>query len=260
MKQWLVVGVMMVFTVAPALAQLVPHNPEGITQGHVHLLSKDVDANKALFLAIGGKEVSKGNLQLIEFPGSYVMLRRGEPSGPSEGSTADHFGFMVKDMADAVAKWKAAGGTVEPGTAQQWFYTLDRAKIEVFEDKKQEIPIRFDHVHMFPSADKESETWYVKNFGAVPTNRNSPNYEESRIPGALLKFQRKQGKLAPSKGRALDHIGFEVKNIEQVRAKLEAAGAKFDGDTRNVPNTNLKVAFFTDPWGTYVEISENLAP
>jgi hypothetical protein len=29
---------------------------------------------------------------------------------------------------------------------------------------------------------------------------------------------------------------------------------------RQVPNTNLKIAFLTDPWGTYIELTEGLAP
>jgi len=27
-----------------------------------------------------------------------------------------------------------------------------------------------------------------------------------------------------------------------------------------VPNTQTRVAFLTDPWGTYIEVTEHLAP
>ena len=79
----------------------------------------------ALFLAVGGKAVTKGNLQLIEFPGSFVMLRRmeGGPSGASEGSTLDHFGFMVKDMQDAVARVMLAFAGEERGLLGSEHYT-----------------------------------------------------------------------------------------------------------------------------------------
>ena len=41
-------------------------------------------------------------------------------------------------------------------------------------------------------------------------------------------------------------------------AKLAASGVKFDVPYRKSP-TGLGVAFFTDPWGTYVELTEGLA-
>jgi len=42
--------------------------------------------------------------------------------------------------------------------------------------------------------------------------------------------------------------------------KLEASGNKLESPPRVVPNSNVKVAFLTDPWGTYIELTENLAP
>ena len=51
-----------------------------------------------------------------------------------------------------------------------------------------------------------------------------------------------------------------MKNLEAFVKKLEAQGVKFDAPIRQVPNTKIKIAFFTDPWGTYIELTENLAP
>ncbi len=64
---------------------------------------------------------------------------------------------------------------------------------------------------------------------------------------------------APSDGRALDHIGFEVKNIDAFVAKLRAAGLKTDADIRNSANAaGLRIVYVTDPWGTKIEITEGL--
>jgi hypothetical protein len=60
--------------------------------------------------------------------------------------------------------------------------------------------------------------------------------------------------------RSLDHIGFEVKNLEEFCKKLEAAGQKFDRPYTRLPNSTTAIAFLTDPWGTYIELTENLAP
>jgi phage terminase large subunit-like protein len=66
-------------------------------------------------------------------------------------------------------------------------------------------------------------------------------------------------KLAHTKGRSLDHIGFDVKNIAEFEKRLEAQGIKFEAPIRQVPNSNTNGAFLTDPWGTYIEITEGLA-
>ena len=65
---------------------------------------------------------------------------------------------------------------------------------------------------------------------------------------------------APSRGRAVDHIGFDVTNLEEFEKRLVGLGLKFDAPLRQVPNGRTKVAFFTDPWGTYIEVTEKLAP
>jgi hypothetical protein len=58
----------------------------------------------------------------------------------------------------------------------------------------------------------------------------------------------------------LDHIGFEVRNLEDFAKKLESTGVKLDVTYRKVPALGIALAFLTDPWGTYIELTENLAP
>jgi len=66
--------------------------------------------------------------------------------------------------------------------------------------------------------------------------------------------------VAGTKGRSLDHIGFEVKNLEVFCKKLEAAGVKLDQPYHKAPNANLSLAFITDPAGTSIELTEGLDP
>ena len=63
-----------------------------------------------------------------------------------------------------------------------------------------------------------------------------------------------------TKGRAIDHIGFEMKNLDGFVKKLESQGIKLEAPVRQLPNSSLKIAFLTDPWGTYIELTEGLAP
>ena len=56
----------------------------------------------------------------------------------------------------------------------------------------------------------------------------------------------------------MDHIGFEVRDLEAFCKKLESMGVKFDVPYRKVPALGIAIAFFTDPWGTYIELTEGL--
>ena len=42
-------------TIGTATAQPAPYNEIGVTMGHWHIISKDVEANKKLLLGMGGK-------------------------------------------------------------------------------------------------------------------------------------------------------------------------------------------------------------
>src|SRR5713101_1189617 len=92
-----------ILSAAPILAQLAPPNQVGLTLGHIHLTVTDVDAQKQFWTSmIGGKLVKNGPLELIQFPGVYLMLSKGQPSATSAGSVISHFGFVVKDMPGAL--------------------------------------------------------------------------------------------------------------------------------------------------------------
>jgi hypothetical protein len=65
-----------------------------------------------------------------------------------------------------------------------------------------------------------------------------------------------------TQGRAIDHIGLEVKNLEAFMKKLEEGGVKINRPYAAAPAqlAPLKsIAFVTDPWGTYIELNEGFA-
>jgi extradiol dioxygenase family protein len=51
-----------------------------------------------------------------------------------------------------------------------------------------------------------------------------------------------------------------VQDLDAFAKKLTALGISFDVAPRQVPDSKTRVAFLTDPWGTYIEVTENLAP
>src|SRR5260221_14149009 len=97
-------------TAGTAAAQPAPFNATGVTMGHWHLASKDLEANKKIFLAMGGKLYMPGGNPLIMFPGLYINLNLGTEKGEggSQGSVVNHVGFIVDNVQARVAQWKAA--------------------------------------------------------------------------------------------------------------------------------------------------------
>ena len=153
----------------------------------------------------------------------------------------NHVGFIVKNVPESVAKWKAAGVTVLPGnngrTDQAYVETPDGLRIEILENKDQSEPIRHEHVHFFVPQDQvpAMQAWYAKIFGAKPSTTPT-NAPVDDIPGAQLRFNKADAAQAPTKGRVLDHIGFDVVDLQAFVKKLEAEGIKLDRPYSKNPN------------------------
>jgi catechol 2,3-dioxygenase-like lactoylglutathione lyase family enzyme len=242
-------------------AQTVPGNAAGLSMGHVHIFTSHVDAQKKVWIdVIGGKYLKTGPLEMARFPGVFVVFRETESKGGTEGSVLDHFGFMVKDLAATRAKLKAAGVAIVSEMPQsKALYSMfpDQIKVEFIEDAALDVPIRFHHLH-FASTDADAmRAWYAKTFDAVPGTRG--RFKTADVPGANLTWTAAETPTVATQGRALDHIGFEVRDIKQYCAKLQAAGMKLDMPPTRRDDLGLTIAFLTDAWGTRIELTEGLA-
>jgi len=246
-------------TAGRALAQPAPFNDVGVTMGHWHIAAKDVEADKKLFLAMGGKLYMPGGNPLIMFPGLYINLVLGEEKGDggTVGSVVNHVGFIVDNVQKRVAEWKAKGVDVLPGNNnrldQAFVVTPDGVRMEILEDKMQPMPIRGEHVHLsLAEADiPKAQAWYVKTFGGKPGTRN--NAPVVNLPGVQIRFAAADTKQVPTRGRVLDHIGFDVKDHAAFVKKLQAEGIKLDEPVRKSP-AGSTITYITDPWGTRIEI------
>ena len=252
------------FAATTASAQTFPFNEAGVTNGHWHLNSKDVAANEKIFVAMGGKAFEAGGRHRVMFPGVMVILDGAPgsppPTGGTEGSVVNHVGFIVNNVQEQVAKWKAAGVPVLPGTNgrldQAYVVTPDGLRIEILENKNQAVPIQSEHAHFFlpEAAISQSQAWYAKIFGAkIGTRNNAPVAD---IPGEQLRYNKIAMAQAPTKGRVLDHIGFDVKDLKGfIKNTLEPNNIKLDRPY-SVNDIGVGIAFVTDPFGTYIEIND----
>ena len=115
------------------------------------------------------------------------------------------------------------------------------------------------HIHLQVPDSLVAQKWYIDHFGATAGKR--AQFDTANVPGTEITFTKVDMPQAPTKGRSVDHMGFEVKNLDAFVAKLQAAGIKTDGAIRNSTNASgLRIVYVTDPWGTEIEITEGLRP
>ena len=223
------------------------------------MMVRDPAAHKKLWVDILGAEVAKaGSLELLKLPGIFLIVGKGEPAEGSEGSTLDHFAFRVKELAAIRAKLVAASIPLTRDDAMEIVAIFpDKVKVEFYPAPALSVPVEHFHVHFYAADIDALRAWYVKHFGAAmptPTNANATG-----VPGISYSFRKTDKPQAATKGRSLDHIGFEVKDLEAFCKKLAADGVTFESPFRDVPSLGLKIAFLIDPAGTRIELTEGLA-
>ena len=250
----------------PANAQLAEPNEAGVAMGHVHLNVRDVEAQKKFWTdQFGAAPLKREGLQGVKIPGMLILFRSQAATGGSEGTMMDHFGLKVPSLAEALKRCRAAGFQVQrefkgtEGFPNAYIIGPDDVKIELQEDTALSVPAIAYHLHFINGTGDQItlRDWYAKNFSAVVKKRGE--HDAADIPGMNLTFGiSRKPPTAGTKGRSIDHIGFEVKNLEAFCKKLEADGVKLDVAYRKVPSAGIAIAFLTDPFGTYVELTEGL--
>jgi catechol 2,3-dioxygenase-like lactoylglutathione lyase family enzyme len=247
-----------------ALAQLAPPNNAGVSMGHIHFNTNDPEAHRRFWTMLGATPAKNvGPNEVYKVRDALILVRKQEPSGGSEASTVHHIGFRIADLNGTLDKCKAAGIRIltPPGSIAKSHKANvmgpDEVNVELVGDPSLDVPAAGHHIHFYNSPIDETRAWYVKTFGAVPGKRDQ--FDAADLPGINLSFSASRGAPLPTKGRALDHIGFEVHGLEAFCKKLEAAGVKFDRPFTRMPALGLSLAFLTDPWGTNIELTEGLA-
>lgn len=275
-------GVLLAATLAISASSLAADIPAGreVAMGHLHYTVRDLSANLRFWTALGAEPVRFGELQAVQFPDLTIVLEQGDYSGLSEGAVVHHMAFRVQDLRTVVqAGFKLSYYEGYPGSAS--VLTPDGEMIELFDDTATNlwfraegdtadpvsarhnlplpVPIATHHLHLNMPEDEvpKAQQWYVRHFGAVPGQRW--NYAAADLPGINLNFSppKHPGAVAPTRGRLLDHIGFEVRDLDGFCRRLTDTGVALDQPPA-VGQGGLRSAFLTDPWGTRIELTETI--
>jgi len=265
-----------VVAASPGRAQLLLKDAP-IAYGHHHLNVTSIPADVKFFETLGGTQTTVAGRTIMKFPNVLVLLREQKPTAGTKGSSVDHIGFSVPDLRVMVDKVKAAGYrmvTKEEAPSPPWVAADDIAtqagrdvriafamgpddlKVEIVEVKTQTTPVALHHIHFAGPDNKAMQEWYVKVFGAK-ANPPGGTFQSATLPGVSLNFNQSPGAVAGTQGRAVDHIGFEIDHLADFLKKVEAMGIK-PVNVRDVPDLGVSIGFITDPWGTYIELTEGL--
>ncbi len=262
------------------LGQLYATGP--VVNGHHHFNASDIDEHLRFWVdTLGGTAGTFGNgAPIVLFPNALIFMRDQDPTAPMIGSTVNHVAFSVQNLRDTVDGLVAAGyemvtNTQAPpgvevvddigvvggdGPVSGIAYVLgpDGIKVEVLEMQAQDEPIVSHHIHFFGANAEEMRAWYMDVFGAAERPGQINGIIGADLPGLGLNFSSESSPLAGTAGRTLDHIGFEVEDLEAFTEELQAKGITLAVPYREIPAAGLAIAFVTDPWGTYIELTEGL--
>jgi len=274
-------------TVPSAFAQLVSHADAAVRIGHYHLNVTSIEAHRKFWVdTLGGTAVKFGGIDVVMFPDAFIFLRVQKPAGPSRGTAFDHIGFAVPNVPAMAMKLTAAGyqettgrepkpdAPVPPASGTSaaygrfaYFLGPDGVKIElVTNDQKDAPPIVAHHIHFINKQYVEMQQWYMKAFNATLRPGQTDFFIGADLPGVgySLNFFRWEGDQSithvPTTRRVVDHMGFEVKNLEAFCKALEAKGIKTTRPytKRDASMNNIAAAMIVDPWGVSIELTEGL--
>jgi len=274
---------LVVMVASPSDAQLM-NKQAPIVVSHYHLNVTSVEAHKKFWAdTLGGTAMKWGSagIDVIKFPDVFLFLHVQPPTGPTRGTPFDHIGFAVPDVPKVAARVVAAGYALtvgrEPGPGQnvspptagnygRFAYLVgpDGVKVElVTASEPNAPPIAHHHVHFVNKQFVEMQQWYMKVFDATLRPGQTDYFIGADLPGVgyMLNFflWEPAENLTGTAGRAVDHIGFEVRNLQEFCRRLEAKGITFTAPYRISPELNgIGTALITDPWGTRIELTEGL--
>ena len=122
------------------------------------------------------------------------------------------------------------------------------------------------HIHFINKQYVEMQQWYMKAFNATLRAGQTDFFIGADLPsvGYSLNFFRWEGDQSithvPTAGRVVDHVGFEVKNLDAFSKTLEAKGIKLirPYKKRDAAMNNIATLTIVGPWGVSIELTEGL--
>jgi hypothetical protein len=193
-------------SVPSASAQLLAAKDGPVVYGHHHLNVTSIDEHMKFWSTLGGRPVKVGTSpnEIVMFPNVLVFLRQQAPTGGTKGTTVNHLAFAVTNLRQAVDTAKAAG-----------YRIATREEAGAYDEVKDDIAFN-----------KEQQSYSALSWGLTRSRCSCPPRPLRGAGGG------DEGTAAPvvgTRGRVVDHIGFEVRDLEAFCKKLEGMIELTDG-------------------------------
>lgn len=252
-----------------------------VVVGHYALNVTSVDEHLRFWVdTLGGEsfELDELGSAAVRFPGVFLVLHEATPTGPTRGTTFDHIGMAVPDVPALTARVVEAGyeRTVgrEPGPGQaaspptagdygmfEYLLGPDGVKVELVTAQQEGAPpIAHHHVHFVNRDYVGMQQWYMRAFNATDRGNLTDFFAGADLPGVgyMLNFFSwlPADDVVGTAGRAVDHVGFEIRDLEAFCSELEAKGIELVEPYHR--QGDLGMAAIVDPWGTRLELTEGL--
>ena len=189
-------------------------------------------------------EPIEGRAEAVDCGNATIEFRQGPIMGASQGTGIDHIGFSFADLEEKMAELEAVGVRGSGVRLQRYddgstlrerpgLFKVGRifdpwgTRIEVVEDL---ATLGFHHVHLSASDPERTLGWYRETFGGVPESLRGTQDGLRFGEVWLFASEHPEGRPAPSAGRAIDHLAFEVADLDTAAVGLRDRGVRFTAD------------------------------
>jgi catechol 2,3-dioxygenase-like lactoylglutathione lyase family enzyme len=225
---------------------------------HIHLAVPNQTAAVEWYRThFDGQPTQEGADRLL-FGETRIIFQRNEKAQPSAGSVADHIGFSVADLDAAIKALEADGAKVTspardvPGLFKLAFVEDPwGVRIEVVQDSTK---LGLHHVHLRAPDPGVALNWYKDAFGGT-IGKLKDRIDGIDYGGVWLLVAK--GDTMPSRGHAIDHLGFRPVNVDAAVAALKTKNVKVTTEPRplTLPSgVSMRLAFIEGPDGVRIEL------
>ncbi len=254
------------FTVTPGLAQAADYH-------HVHITASSPAKGVEWYSDYMGCEALADRDDAANCDGVEVVFVPQATTGGSQGTGINHIGFSFEDLTAKMAELEAVGvrgsgvrlqrfedGSIVrdiPGLFKIAFiFDPWGTRIELVEDEEY---LGFHHVHLSATDSEATLAFYRDVMGGEPASLRG------RLDGLLfdnvwlLVSDHPEGATpATTQGRAIDHIGFIVSDLDSEAGTMRQAGVRFQEDPTVPANarTSAQRAFILGPDNVRIAVVE----
>jgi catechol 2,3-dioxygenase-like lactoylglutathione lyase family enzyme len=236
---------------------------ETLPYDHIHLNVPDPAAAFDWYLKNMGGTVQDEAPNRINYGTTRFMFLNRKDAQQSAGGAVDHIGFSFPDLDAKVKELEANGVKLEgpirdlPGIFKIAF-AVDPwgTRLELVQDAEL---LGLHHVHMRAPNPEDTFKWLLTNFGgertALKGKIDAVRYAAPDFSTVWILVTK--GEAAPSRGRAIDHIGWRVKDLNAKAAELTGKGVTMETQPRPLPlpnKTTIYFAYVEGPSGARIEL------